>query len=231
MSKRYGRVRVLEEASWRFTGKLTLLLAPNGAGKTTLLGISLGLYKPDSGDAGSCVSVGDIGFLVDVNGFPLSARVGSFIEFVASLRGVKCGYECVGDVLNRVWLPRSLADKRLAQLSSGQLRLVLIAQALVGSPSVIVLDEPFANLDPANRLKISILINKLSEKMYVVVASHLVSYLHADEAYTIVGGRVERIPVPSPRNARVMNLESGEVLEVSPSDALNLVDKGFVVLD
>ena len=232
VTKRFGRLTVLDGTSWRFTGRMTLLFAPNGSGKTTLLSLSLGIYKPTRGRAGACVPPGPgLGFFLESRELPLHARAGDFMAFAARLRGVRCNKECIVSVLETVGLPGSIAGRALGQLSSGQLRLVLVAQALVGEPEVIVLDEPFAGLDPYRRLRLSIALNRISRSSRLVISSHILGQLRPDEAYTLKEGKVRPIPPVEPRPVRLLDPGTGSVVEAQPEKALEMAGEGMIVLE
>ena len=233
VSKAYpGRV-VFEDASWEFKGRLTLLLAPNGSGKTTLLKLSLGLAKPQRGAAGACVaSPRELSFLIDYGGPPGWVLVENYLRYIVALRGVRFSREEALAALERVGLGRGYLGRKLGTLSTGELRRVLIASTLMGNPEIVVLDEPFSGLDPHGRLLISMLINEVSRERRVLVATHLVSLLEADEVYTIIDRKV-RGPLPPPERPEavtIYDLEAGEVRRLPVEEVLGS-GRSFVILD
>ncbi|MEB3851081.1 MAG: ABC transporter ATP-binding protein [Desulfurococcales archaeon] len=225
--KLFGGRPVLRGADWEFRGRLTLLLAPNGSGKSTLLLTSLGVYKPTRGSAGVCLADRrELGVALEFRETPLYARVADFLLFTAGLRGLSCDRACVERAVELVGLPREALHQRLGSLSSGQLRLAMLAQALLGEPEVVVLDEPFANLDAGHRIRVSTILNRLSRSSRVVVATHVLAQLRADEAYTIREGRLRGIRPPEPRRPLLVSVETGEIVEADPERALELLDSG-----
>jgi len=223
VSKRYGGLAVLDGASWRFTGRLTLLLAPNGAGKTTLLRLSLGLARPDRGSAGVCAGPGEVSWLLDYGGPPQWAPAWRVVVFLLGLRGVRVGERGARRLLLEAGLPEGAHARPFGALSTGQRRLALLAAALYGEPEVVVLDEPLAGLDPRMRARVSRLVNGASRSSRVVVATHIVSLLEASEVYTLRGGRVVgprepprppgRVPAYDPVTGETVLAEPGELEE------------------
>jgi len=220
VTKKYGRLSVLWEASWRFTGRLTLLLAPNGAGKTTLLRVSLGLAQADEGEAGVCARPRETSWLLDYGGPPQWAQAWRVLDFYGRLRGLRVGRAEARRLIEEVGLHGDVYRKPFGALSTGQRRLLLLASALYGSPEVVVLDEPLAGLDPTMRARISRLVNRASRSSRIVVATHIVSLLEASEVYTLKDGKVvgpRRAPRP-PERVPVYDPESGETIEVVPEE-------------
>jgi len=231
VSKSYGPTRVLEDASWVFRGNMTLLLAPNGAGKTTLLKLSLGLARPDRGRAGVCVDKSrEMSFFIDVGEPPSWASVESYIRYSVKLRGLPYSRDEAIQTLREVGLPGNYLGKKIGGLSTGELKRVIIASLLVGDPEILVVDEPFSGLDPAGRLRISLLLNGLSRQRKVVATTHILSLLEGDEVYTIREGRVEGPlpPPPLPEKIHVYNLDTGRTEFVTPNALLE--QEGFYVV-
>ncbi len=171
---------------------LIQVLGPNGAGKTTLLKAIAGLIKPFSGRVViSGVNVtGDpskagryIGYVSQVHSFnssykhpvtPMELLESTLCVSNRSLRSMdKAGLlKKVEHSLESVGLPRDLWNKPLWSLSGGQVQRVVIARALLNNPSVLLLDEPLASIDPRGRFDIARLIAELKRDKIVLVASH-----------------------------------------------------------
>jgi len=233
VTKVYPQKVVFEDASWEFKGRLALLLAPNGSGKTTLLKLSLSLAKPQRGSAGTCVNrARELSFLMDFGNPPGWVRVENFLRYILGLRGMKFSREEATTAIREVGLDASYMGRKLGSLSTGELKRVLIASTIVGNPEVVIIDEPFSGLDPHGRLLISKLINEISRDRMVLVATHLVSLLEADEVYTIIDRKVQGPlpPLERPKTIAIYDLKAGVIKRLSIEEIINL-DQPFVVLD
>ncbi|MFJ7912829.1 ATP-binding cassette domain-containing protein [Kitasatospora sp. NPDC096204] len=162
------------------------LLGPNGAGKTTLIRTLATVLRPTEGElemlGTSLAGMGDhralrrrIGYLPQDFGYYKRFTVREFVEYMAWLKEVpkKDIPEAVQRAVERVGLA-DRADHRMKTLSGGMVRRAGIAQAIVNSPTVLLLDEPTAGLDPAQRLRFRELLAELGRDTCVVVSTHLV---------------------------------------------------------
>ncbi|WP_224284836.1 ABC transporter ATP-binding protein [Streptomyces sp. LS1784] len=162
------------------------LLGPNGAGKTTLIRTLATVLRPTEGElemlGTSLGRMGDlralrrrIGYLPQDFGYYKRFTVREFVEYMAWLKEVPKADipEAVQRAVERVGLA-DRADHRMKTLSGGMVRRAGIAQAIVNSPAVLLLDEPTAGLDPAQRLRFRELLHDLGRDTCVVVSTHLV---------------------------------------------------------
>lgn len=150
----YGRISVLEGVSLDIQpGSITGLIGPNGAGKSTLIRILAGLQRPTSGEIqyGGPESVRPLGYLPQRPAFRPGQSVVDALTFYASLVGASRS-EALSR-LSAVGLSDA-ADRDVDALSGGMTRLVGIAQATIGDPPAIILDEPASGLDPEMSLHI-----------------------------------------------------------------------------
>ncbi|MFD5827442.1 ABC transporter ATP-binding protein [Lentzea sp. NPDC060358] len=157
------------------------LLGPNGAGKTTLIRALATVLKPSGGTV-SVLGGGDlrenrgrIGYLPQEFGHYRRFTAREFVAYVAWLKEMPAA-EIPGAVqraIDRVGLA-DRADDRMKSLSGGMIRRVGIAQAIVNDPEVLLLDEPTAGLDPAQRMRFRDLLTELGADACVVVSTHLV---------------------------------------------------------
>jgi len=182
LSKRYARVTALDDLELEVPrGAVFGLLGPNGAGKSTTFGILCGWLRPDAGEAtvldvpsGSLAQlVGRVSAMPQDAAFPPQVSVAKQLRFYARLGGLAPG-EAVRDV-ERVLALVELSDaaaRRGNQLSHGMLKRIALAQALLGKPEVILLDEPTAGLDPASARHIKDVIAAQAPRATVVVSSH-----------------------------------------------------------
>ncbi len=185
VSKSFGRARALDAMSCRTGDGVTGLLGPNGAGKTTLLRIVATVLAPDAGrvsllgrDPASASERVEIrrrlGYLPQEPGFHRSFTAFDFVDYVALLKQMgdrRSRHDEVRRVLGLVGLT-DVAGKRIRQLSGGMRRRVGVAQALLGDPDLVVLDEPTAGLDPEQRLRFRELLSTIGERHTVLLSTH-----------------------------------------------------------
>jgi len=180
-----GGVRALDGVSLDLEAGMFGLLGPNGAGKSTLMRVLATLQDPDSGT----VRLGDIdvlndkpalrrhlGYLPQEFGFDPRWTPLGFLDHIATLKGVQDRAErtrTVTELLHRVnlWDARK---RRLGGLSGGMKQRVGIAQAMIGNPSLIIVDEPTAGLDPTERRRFHDLLSEVSEQIVVLLSTHIV---------------------------------------------------------
>ncbi|MBW3592889.1 MAG: ABC transporter ATP-binding protein [Actinobacteria bacterium] len=185
LEKRFGRTRALAAVSFDVAPGITGLLGPNGAGKTTLLRIVATVLAPDEGRLrvlGFDPVRGDerleirrrLGYMPQEPGFYRSFTAFEFVDYVAILKELtdrRARHAEVRRVLEVVDLA-SVAQRKIKALSGGMRRRVALAQALLGDPGLIVLDEPTAGLDPEQRLRFRELVSGLAEDRTVIVSTH-----------------------------------------------------------
>ncbi len=186
IAKSFGRTRALEDVSFRISaGEVVGLLGPNGSGKTTLLRILTAFFPPDRGEvlvAGARVSADPlevrerVGFLPEQAPLYPEMTVARMLEFAAAVkvRSAAGRAERVEAALEECGL-RAHRARRIGALSKGYRQRVGIAQALVGRPPVLILDEPTAGLDPATVLELRRLIRGLRGRTTVLLSSHILA--------------------------------------------------------
>jgi len=199
LAKRYGSVVAVDGLSFRVeAGETFALIGPNGAGKTTTLKVLLGLARPDRGR----IRLGrqalapddpqarhDVGYVPQRTEFPHGRTVAEVLGFFAALRGL--GESAVSQALTRVRLTAH-AGRRASELSGGYLQRLSLGQALLGDPSLLVLDEPTASLDPEATWEFRTLVEQLQrEGKTILLCSHLLSEVErvADRVLILVEGR------------------------------------------
>jgi ABC-2 type transport system ATP-binding protein len=201
VTKSYGDVRALDGCALVASPKrLTGLLGPNGAGKTTLMRCLLGLVDPDGGSMrwrGEAITDPvrrRFGYMPEERGLYPSMVAAEQVAYFARLSGLRpdAARAAARTVLDRVGLSR-LSDRRVEQLSHGNQQRVQLAVALVHDPDLLVLDEPFAGLDPLGVDTFAELLHALADDgATILFSSHqldLVQHLCQD-VVTINHGRV-----------------------------------------
>ena len=185
IAKRYGRARALDSIDLTLTPGVTGLLGPNGAGKTTLLRILATALAADEGEvrvfehdpataAGRVQIRRNLGYLPQEAGFPRGFTTFGFVDYLAILKEWThrdSRHAEVRRVLDEVDLG-DLATKRVHSLSGGQRRRVLVAQALLGHPQLLVLDEPTTGLDPAQRARLRDILSTAAQTATLVLSTH-----------------------------------------------------------
>lgn len=167
ISKSFGAQRVLNDVSLDIpAGQVVGLLGPNGAGKSTLMKILIGLWRADEGT----VSVPErIGYLPENNPLYEEMYVSEYLQFMANLsakrsvsdNGLCSVSETVSALIDRVGLTPE-RHKHIRELSKGYRQRVGLAQALLGNPELLILDEPTTGLDPNQLVEIRTLIRSLT---------------------------------------------------------------------
>jgi ABC-2 type transport system ATP-binding protein len=175
LSKSYAGVQALDHLSLEVPqGSVFGLLGPNGAGKTTLLKLVMGFLQPDSGVIRWQVPRWRIGYLPERAVYPPELRVRDYLRLVATLAGLR-GATLRDEValrLRQVEL-NGAARQRIGTCSRGTLQRVGLAQALLGDPPLLLLDEPASNLDPKGQRLVRQVISALRDAgTTVLVSSH-----------------------------------------------------------
>ena len=159
------------------------LLWPNGAGKSTIVKIIAGLLRPDEGkvelfgsDPGNPVSRKDLGFAPEDPDFPKFLRANEVLDYFASLLGLdeEERKRRIPETLEFAGLDKE--RRHVRQFSKGMKQRLGIAQAILGRPKLLILDEPTADLDPLGRRDVRALIDQLKDSgVAVLLNSHLLS--------------------------------------------------------
>lgn len=184
LTKYYGSHPGVEDISFRLnTGEMVGLLGSNGAGKSTIMKMLAGYMMPTAGsvnisghdmlnhfrEATKCV-----GFMPEIPPLYPDMEVGDYLWFAAAIKGVSgvkkevervCGLAEISDVRGRL----------IGNLSKGYRQRVGLAQALLGNPEVLILDEPTAGLDPRQISEVRDLLKKISPEHTILLSSHILS--------------------------------------------------------
>lgn len=186
LSKAYVKGKQsLDNLNTEFTSGVYGVLGPNGAGKSTLMNIISDNIKANSGEVlyngENIIKLGKdfrniLGYMPQQQSIYKSFTGRRFLWYMASLKGIpkKEARERIENVLNLVNL-QDHADKKLGAYSGGMKQRILIAQALLNDPKVLLLDEPTAGLDPMERIRIRSFISEISINKIVIITTHIVS--------------------------------------------------------
>jgi len=220
--KVYGSVRALDGVSFRLETGITGLLGPNGAGKTTLLRCLATVLAPDTGHLDVLGLDPDrpdqrteirrqMGYLPQEPGFYRNFTCFDFVDYLAILKEHVDRTERHAEV-RRVLELTGLADKsttKIRKLSGGMRRRLALAQALLGSPRFLVLDEPTAGLDPELRFRFRELVTELAVDRVVLLSTHQTEDVSAicDRVIVLDSGRVRFDGTP----ARLADIAAGKV--------------------
>lgn len=171
INKSFGKQQVLKDVCLEIpAGQVVGLLGPNGAGKSTLMKILIGLWKADSGQ----VSVpARIGYLPENNPLYEEMYVTEYLCFLAKLTANSQQQTASVDTLiDKVGLTPE-RHKHIRELSKGYRQRVGLAQALLGDPQLLILDEPTTGLDPNQLVEIRALIRSLGKDRTVILSTHI----------------------------------------------------------
>lgn len=188
VTKKIRRKTILHQMNLRLSPGIYGLLGPNGAGKTTLFRCITGLYEITDGVIGFIDEVDgivrlkaeDIGYLPQKFGIFKNMSVQDFMEYFATMKRID-KTEIAKEVkrcLEMVNLEERAKD-RVKTLSGGMVRRLGIAQAILGDPKVILLDEPTTGLDPEERIRFKKIIAKMGQEKIIIISTHIVEDIDA----------------------------------------------------
>lgn len=211
-------------------GKILGFLGPNGAGKSTTMNIMTGYISATDGEV--TIDGHDIleepeeakkaiGYLPEIPPLYVDMTVREYLKFAAELKGVKKKdqKEALSHVMNLTKLT-DVADRLIKHLSKGYRQRVGLAQALLGNPKALILDEPMVGLDPQQIIEMRDLIKNLSKNHAIILSSHILSEVSAvcDEVMIINKGRL--IVTDTPENlARYMERQETLHMEIKGARA------------
>ena len=203
LTKHYGPVTAIEDVSFSVEpGQIVGFLGPNGAGKSTTMKI-LSCFMPASGGTARVAGYDvfrqsldvrrRIGYLPENAPLYPDLRVATYLDFVAEIKGVGRGQRRakVADVMERCFVT-DVQNRLIGKLSKGYRQRVGLAQALLGDPDVLILDEPTIGLDPRQIVEIRALIKELGGKHTVILSTHILPEVSVvcDSVIIINRGRV-----------------------------------------
>lgn len=185
LSKQYGTKCAVDNVNAKLEPGVYGLLGANGAGKTTLMRMICGVLKPTSGDIrlnGKTINeLGEqyythLGYMPQDFGFYPDFTAREFMLYMAAVKGLdkRVAKTRTQDLLHMVNLD-DVADKKIKSYSGGMKQRLGIAQAELNNPSILILDEPTAGLDPKERVRFRNLISDFAKEKIIILSTHIVS--------------------------------------------------------
>jgi ABC-type multidrug transport system ATPase subunit len=179
LGRREGRLQILEGVSFSWPKGLLAVIGGNGTGKSTLLRVVAGAKRPDTGEAlwngvataRAARQAGKLGYGPQERNLDLAITLREFLSLCADLRGLPARGAVVAAVAEELGLARQL-DERLANLSGGGRRKAMTAQALLGKPELVVLDEPTSEVDYAASRRFWPAFKARGRNTALVIATH-----------------------------------------------------------
>lgn len=242
LKKTYGTVQALKGISYTFTPGVYGILGANGAGKSTMINLITDNVSRDKVNGGSILydenndetdilKLGKlfrarVGYMPQQQGFYEDFSPKAFLKYMAEIKGVKKlktvdenGNEIVKtvnqqiDELLEVVNLTNVAYKKIGGFSGGMKQRVLLAQALLGDPKILILDEPTAGLDPKERISIRNYIAELSKDKIILFATHVVSDIEciADKVLLLKSGEIIATGTP----VELIEIMAGKVGEIT----------------
>ena len=190
LTRLYGARAAVKDLSFTVEdGQICGLLGPNGAGKSTIMNILTGYLAPSGGTVTVCghplpeeaeAAKACVGYLPETPPLYPEMTVEEYLRFAAALKGVRRARRAgeAARAARRTGL-EDVMPRLIRNLSKGYRQRVGIAQALLGSPQLIILDEPTAGLDPAQVIEVRRLIRELGRSHTVILSSHILSEVQA----------------------------------------------------
>lgn len=202
LTKQYGAKKAVDDLSFTVNdGEILGFLGPNGAGKSTTMNMLTGYISSTSGKAlingidileDPIEAKKNIGYLPEIPPLYLDMTVKDYLNFIYDLKKCKLPRKAhLADVCGLVMIT-DVYDRIIRNLSKGYKQRVGLAQALVGNPPILILDEPTVGLDPKQIIEIRTLIKRLGKKHTVILSSHILSEIQAvcDRIIIINGGKI-----------------------------------------
>lgn len=187
VKKQFGQVKALDGLSISFEPGIYGILGPNGAGKSTMINLITDNLKRDK-DGGEILYDGEdilklgkkfrskVGYMPQQQGFYDHLSAKAFLQYMAGVKEIpkKEATKQIDELLDVVGL-KEKCHLKVGGFSGGMKQRILLAQALLGKPEILILDEPTAGLDPKERINLRNFITKLSENKIILIATHVVS--------------------------------------------------------
>jgi ABC-2 type transport system ATP-binding protein len=220
--KSYGEKRVVDGVSFSITqGEIFGLIGPNGAGKTTTIRMMMDIIKPDSGDIhimGKKISddaKNRIGYLPEERGLYKKLSILKTLTYLSALKNSRVDNRRIEELLSQVGLLLH-KDKKIEELSRGMGQLIQFLATIIHNPQLIILDEPFAGLDPVNTELLKEIIFELrSQNKAIILSTHRMNeveelcdrILMIDEGRSVLYGKLADIKNKYRNNSILVDFE------------------------
>ncbi len=218
----YGKQPILSDICLKINkGENVAIVGHNGAGKTTLIKLLIGVLPPNSGVVNSIdyMQTAKLGFMPEQNALYAHLTGGQLMEYYASLKDVD--KSSIMDILKLVNIDFAI-NKKVANYSKGMKQRLMLAQALLSNPKILILDEPYSGLDPSSRELFSKIFKDLRSKGHTIIfSSHTLdgiqniidNVIFIDKGKVALSGNIMRI---------MQNLDIDNEIKVTLSDNSNI---------
>lgn len=224
LQKSYGDVKALAGVDVQLGTGIYGILGPNGSGKSTLMNLLTDNIQRDSGDilwdGEEVLSLGEeyrkkVGYMPQEQICYPQFSLQEFLNYMALLKGMNAKSAVVKEQIDELLEELNLAEvrkRRIATFSGGMKRRAVLAQALLGTPELLILDEPTAGLDPKERISIRNMIARMAKDKTVLLATHIAGDIEciADRVLLLKKGKIIRNAGPF----ELMDSISGHVKEI-----------------
>ena len=238
LTKRYGDFVALDHMNITFTAGIYGILGANGAGKSTMMNLLTDNISRSDGkilfDGTDILKMGKdfrkvLGYMPQQQGFYEQMTAYSFLFYMAELKGIpKKQAKADIDKLPEITNLTDVKHKKMGGFSGGMKQRVLLSQALLGDPQVVLLDEPTAGLDPKERIRIRNFISSLSRNKIILLATHIVSDIESISDKIILMKKGNLVDVGTP--IELINSVLGKVKELPcPADKLDEMQSKYKV--
>lgn len=238
LTKRYGDFVALDHMNITFTAGIYGILGANGAGKSTMMNLLTDNISRSDGkilfDGTDILKMGKdfrkvLGYMPQQQGFYEQMTAYSFLFYMAELKGIpKKQAKADIDKLLEITNLTDVKHKKMGGFSGGMKQRVLLSQALLGDPQVVLLDEPTAGLDPKERIRIRNFISSLSRNKIILLATHIVSDIESISDKIILMKKGNLVDVGTP--IELTNSVLGKVKELPcPADKLDEMQSKYKV--
>lgn len=238
LTKCYGDFKAVDDLSFEIgEGQVYGFLGPNGAGKSTTMNIMTGCLSATQGR----VLIGGfdifeepdkakklIGYLPEQPPLYMNETPREYLKFVGEAKGLRGAelHQQIDEVICRTKL-EDVQNRMISKLSKGYKQRVGIAQALLGHPKVIILDEPTVGLDPIQIIEIRDLIKELGQEHTVILSSHILSEVQTICQKVLIIAKGKLVAFDKPENLEKLMLASNEIsftAEASVEEVTDILD-------
>lgn len=215
LTKKYGKTTAVNDLSFTAQkGEILGFLGPNGAGKSTTMNMITGYLASTSGTVkisgidlleNPLEAKKHIGYLPEIPPLYVDMTVYAYLKFVAGLKKIPSSQvkEHLSGIIERTRL-KDVENRLIKNLSKGYKQRVGLAQALVGSPDVLILDEPAVGLDPKQIIEMRNLIKELSEKHTILLSSHILSEISVICDRIMIINKGTMVASDTPENLKIL---------------------------